>query len=129
MFIGTEIWLSPSVFSSEVLPPGYIAYRKDRNNHGGGVLIAHKKSLNSHQIIINSSCEIIACQIKLGTSPLVICAVYRPPNSDLDYLNNLCTTLEQIYLSNTSATMWITGDINLPDIDRESNTITSHQNI
>ena len=125
VFVGTETWLSTSVSSSEILPPGYVAYQKDRNSHDGSVLIAHKNSLNSHQIIVDSSCEIIACQIELCT---FICAIYRQPNSDSDYLNNLCVTLEQIYLSNTSATIWITRDINLPDIDRELNTIASHQN-
>jgi len=94
--IETETWLSSSIFSSKLLPSNYTVYWKDKNNHSEGVLIADKISLSCHQIIIDNPCEIVACKIKLCTTPLIICAAYRPPNTDIDYLNSLYTALELI---------------------------------
>ena len=39
----TETKLDNSVFSSELLPKGYVGeFRRDRNLHGGGVMIVTK---------------------------------------------------------------------------------------
>ena len=34
-----ESWLSPEIQDSEILIPGYIPVRLDRNRHGGGVVV------------------------------------------------------------------------------------------
>ena len=37
----TETWLTCNgIFNNEILPTGYTIFRKDRDTHGGGVLIA-----------------------------------------------------------------------------------------
>ena len=60
--MGSETWLILFISSSEFLPSNYvpyIAYRKDRViGHGGGVLIAHKELLLSHEILVTTSCEL-----------------------------------------------------------------------
>ena len=52
----TETWLSDHVSDGEILPNGFVLYRKDRPTRGGGVLIAVKSAVPSsscphHQIL------------------------------------------------------------------------------
>ena len=74
-------------------------------------------TLPSHEIPVSSSCEIVVCQIGQSHEPIIICAVYRPPASNLDYLDEMCLILENINHSYPTATIWIGGDLNLPDVD------------
>jgi len=74
-------------------------------------------TLPYHEISVSSSCEIVVCQIGQPHKPIIICAVYRPPTSDLDYPDEMCLILENISHSYLTATIWIGGDLNLPDID------------
>ena len=53
-------------------------YHRDRTDGYGGVLLAHKSAYNSHQLSLDSDCEIIACQIDLSDNPLIVLAAYRP---------------------------------------------------
>ena len=50
IIVGTESWLYSSINDSEVFPDSHIAFRKDRNRHGGGVFILVRNNL------ISSSC-------------------------------------------------------------------------
>ena len=65
--------------------------------------------------------EVIACKLELKSSLLIVIGVYRPPNSDLIYLQSLCQTIEDIIKENPVATIWLGGDINLPNIDWSTN--------
>ena len=40
IIFGTESWLSPSWYSSEIFPHNYNVYRKDRDDGFGGVFLA-----------------------------------------------------------------------------------------
>lgn len=37
--MGTESWLDDTVSDTEVFPPGFTVYRKERHRHGGGVFL------------------------------------------------------------------------------------------
>jgi len=68
-----------------------------------------------------SECEIVAASIKLaGSSDLILCSVYRPPNSSLEYLQELrtyvCKDLEHLIKEYGDLPMWIGGDMNLLNI-------------
>ena len=76
IIIASETWLIPSINSSEFLPQNYIAYRKDREDGYGGVLLAHKITLTSHQLHIDSLCELVACKFDQIDNPLVIIFYY-----------------------------------------------------
>lgn len=45
--IGTESWLDETISDAEVFPSDYVAYRRDRNSHGGGVFLLIHSSLQS----------------------------------------------------------------------------------
>ena len=48
-------------------------------------------------------------------------AVYRPPNSDFTYLQSMCQLIEGVAHNNHIATIWVGGDLNLPNIDWTTN--------
>ena len=77
-----------------------------------------------------SECEIVAASIKLaGSSDLILCSVYRPPNSSLEYLQELrtyvCKDLEHLIKEYGDLPMWIGGDMRLPNIDWQNNSAKS----
>ena len=41
----SEIWMTSEIYSNEILPYGYSAYRNDKSSHGGGVMLAIHSSI------------------------------------------------------------------------------------
>ena len=119
IIIANETWLKPTIHTSEVMPPGFNTLRKDRGDGYGGVLLAVSCEFTDNQITTDTDKEIIATKISTGCkkTSLVIVSVYRPPNTDIDYALDLCSKIKHIVNTNRSATIWISGDLNLPDID------------
>ena len=129
IIIGCESWLSPSIVSSEIFPQQYQVYRKDRLDGYGGVFIACHNSLLSTALEYHTTslCELVVCKIPLATDPpLIICSVYRPPNVDIPYLENLCTVLRDIMDHNPGSIVWIVGDANFPNIDWDSYSVSGN---
>ena len=130
VIMGCETWLKPSISVGEAFPPGYNVYRKDRIDGYGGVLLAVSASLNSHQVDITSDAEAVAAKVVNGptnNNSVIFGAVYRPPNTDQQYLDNMNQFIRDVCTSNPGAAVWIGGDMNLPDINWEREEITSHQ--
>ena len=51
---------------------------------------------------------------------LIICSVYRPPERDVENIENLCKAFESLCLTYLDIPIWIAGDLNLPNIDWEN---------
>ncbi len=118
------------MMSSEIMPPGYNAppNRKDRSDGYGGVLLATKGDIIESEIPIQTNAEIVATKVELvKQQPLVIISVYRPTNNDLDYVQELCQAIKQVATSHPTATIWLSGDFNLPDIDWDTEAIAGNQ--
>ena len=47
----------------------------------------------------------------------MLISAYRPPNNNYEYLDNLCSTLSSIILSNPDDVIWLGGDLNLSNIE------------
>jgi exonuclease III len=131
---GNETWLKPSICNSEILPDesDYEIFRKDRKDGFGGVMLAIKSNINSNPIdiatVTDCDCEIIARKIECDSNnSLIVISAYRPPNSSIEYSKGLSNIISDICHKNTKSTIWIGGDLNLPDINWSSNTITSNQ--
>ena len=81
----SEIWLTKHSPSFEV--PGYKVYRKDREHKKGGgvaVLISNKLSSREIKYETNSSAmESCIVEIKGSKKPIIVCSLYRPPNTDI----------------------------------------------
>jgi len=130
IIVCSETWLNSTVCDAEVLPPGYIMYRNDRKDGYGGVLVAVKRNLGSVDISADTGpaeCETKAVKIMANKQSVVVCGAYRPPNRDVQYHDSMCSYLENIAHSNPGATIWFAGDLNLPDIQWPSESITGHQ--
>lgn len=94
VIVGTESWLTPEIQDSEVCPPGYNMFRKDRaQGRGGGVLILISKDYISSDpgIPVPNDVEMVWAQVQeVGSKALNICSFYRPPNKDdKEYLDAL----------------------------------------
>ena len=80
-----ESWCSSSIL---VVVPGYSIFRKDRNSHGGGVLLVIDNCIPSRILSSPASLEVLTVEILLPRS-IVLSLVYITPNSNADYINRL----------------------------------------
>ena len=88
-FVGTESWLSPEITNNEIFPSCYTIYRRDRPDGYGGVFFGCHSSYTCTHIDIQTTCDIVY----------------------------LCGTIENLILNHPNSTIWIAGDINLPNIN------------
>ena len=127
IIIGTETWLKPEIHSSELFPPTYNVFRKDRKDGYGGVLVATKTTLIANEIKVESLAESVTVSIKTTkpTEPLIVCALYRTNSiNTIDQMNNILQVMSSIQ---TNGVVWIGGDLNLPDIDWHRLEVTRNQ--
>ena len=76
---------------------------------------------------IDSQCDIVVCTVSTNSpcSIIILCCVYRPPNCDLEYLQELRKVLESLVLSYLNSMIWIKGDLNLSNVDWSNNAVTT----
>ncbi|XP_053395970.1 uncharacterized protein LOC128556094 [Mercenaria mercenaria] len=121
--LGTESWLKPHIKNSEVFPPDYKVYRKDRKRRtGGGVFILVSNKLTSNSLPeLQSDSEIIWAQIKQESKQdLYVCSAYRP-DKDLSCIDEINRTTLLIDSSNN--TIIVGGDFNLGNVNWQSLTV------
>ena len=90
-----ETWLDENVSNDEIGVRGYTILRKDRDRHGGGVLLYIKDSLafNMRNDLDADGSEAIWAEILLPrTRGIVVGCIYRPP-TDNDFLGRLEVTM------------------------------------
>ena len=92
----------------------YNVYRKDRFDSYGGSLLLIKSDIISKPADITTNCDIIFRK-------------YRPTNNDAEYTDELIYVIRKVFHKYKDAVIWIPGDLNLPDIDWATGTITGHQ--
>ena len=94
-----ETKLDKDILSSEFTPPGYKGFRKDRNRHGGEVMIMLRDSLVAEEVEISDcSCEAIWVKIQLkGNHPLYVSSASRTPSDNItDQIDQFPKSLEHI---------------------------------
>ena len=130
--LGCESWLSVDIKNAEIFPPDYQQniFRKDRNRHGGGVFIAGHNSLDMWQIENKDldECEIVWAELKGKERNVILGSFYRPPNSDVTYLDALKTSLTNITSKSKGKIVILGGDFNLPHIDWKTMTVKRGSN-
>ena len=120
IIIGTESHLNSTMFTSEVSPPGFVTFRRDRpSGKKGDVIIMIKDDIIAAECnIIKTDAELIWIEIHIqGQKPLIIGAFYRPPKSPVTNLEHLATSLADIQTKFKNAVVIVAGDFNLADID------------
>lgn len=119
--VGTESWLNSTIASGEMFPPTFQVFRKDRitDSHGGVFIAVKNKYVVSEAKELDTDCEIIWISIHIkGVKPVYIGAFYRSQTTDLNYISELDSSLSKIP---RSATIWLLGDFNIPDVDWKTN--------
>ena len=76
--IGSESHLHQGISNSEFLPYAYTAFRRDRTEWGGVLLIVKNKFI-CEQISISEGPELVAIKMQTYKHPLIVAACYRPP--------------------------------------------------
>ena len=96
----TETKIDNTMNPSEFLPRHFDgSIYRNRNAHGGGVMLAMKKGIIAEEVELKASKsgEITCAKIHLAkANPLYVCAYYRPPSDATESLDNLESALEEI---------------------------------
>ena len=123
----TETKLDDTISSSEFLPPHYTSYRRNRDRHGGGVLVAIKSCYPTEAVEFDGKCESVWATVTMRNSRrLVIGSFYRPPgdgHKPVDQLNAGLHQLSQTYKNNRNTTFILGGDFNVPHINWEDGSV------
>ena len=112
--VGSQSWLTDSICNSEIFSDTYRVYRHDQLDGYGRVFLVCKSKFVSEEITLSTSCDIcsIACCIHLGHQSLILISIYRPPDRDHGYLEELCLILKTVVSANPENIVWLAGDVN-----------------
>lgn len=114
ILIITETWLHCDIGDSEITPPGFKVYRKDRGSRGGGVAILFLESLRVVRLPDMDGLECVVVKAIFEELHIIIGAFYRPPSCDtfVEIFNEfLCS------YGKHSSNMLLAGDFNFPSVD------------
>ena len=105
-----------------------MVFGKDREDGYGGVLACTRaRDFAWQELPLQTSCEAVACKTVLNNhQSLIIISIYRPPNSDSQYFESICSLVHDIMLENPKSIVWISGDFNLPNINWVDNSISNN---
>ena len=126
----TETHLDADVRSSEFMPPGYSPpLRKDRNRHGGGVLVAVKDCYTLAAVDLPTNpAEITWGEVSLRSGKkLILGSYYRSPSGNAetqqsDFEKSLRDLKSSTAGKRNTSTIIVGGDYNFKDIDWETET-------
>jgi len=132
LILTCETKLGPEQATYSFLPPDYVAYRKDRSQHGGGVMLAHKQniSMSTPVFLANLDGEMVWTSLESQPRPTYICSFYIPnTQSAATHLDFLRDALNRIFARHRNAQplIIIAGDMNLGDINWENGTTRNPQ--
>ena len=90
VFTINETRLDESISNVEVNIQGYNLWRKDKCKYGGGVAIYTRDILNVREMssFVPENTEAVCLEIiKPKTQPILITTVYRPPSSNIIFMD------------------------------------------
>ena len=107
-----ETWLSAEILDAEISIQGYQCFRRDRNRHGGGIVVYVRDCLSTTPIMDNVDLELLILSLTVNNRKTTIGTFYRPPNSSSELMDALYTCLENLDI--TCFTHFILlGDFNI----------------
>ena len=129
----TETWLKPSIKDCELLPcTNFTIFRKDRlSRPGGEVMLAIRDNITCFRRpdLEGAGAEMLFCEIRPDSKrKLLVGVFYRPPDSSMDYLRELKTSL-RLAVDAKFDQLVLCGDFNLPNIDWTTGTATTNDAI
>ena len=109
------MFLEVYVDISEVAIQGYVTYRKDRNRHGGGIMVYVRDTIQSSlhpSLITPTDTELLWICIRISHTKYTFGAFYCPPSSGEDPLLKLQQSLQLLNPSELQ-NLIICGDFNI----------------
>ena len=109
----SETWLDNSVADAAISVSTYNSYRRDRQGRrGGGILVYVPETVRSwrRSDLELDTVEAIWIEIHIGRSSALVCNIYRPPDSQPAFFDNLEDMLE--LASGECKDIIIMGDMN-----------------
>ena len=96
-----ESWLCPDISDNEICIAGYNVFRKDRNRHGGGVLLYIRDHLTAEVLpsYQSSNLEFLLIVIRHLGFKFCVSVFYRPPNSPILIFDTLFSALASLNIS------------------------------
>ena len=111
--IVSETKLDDSFPDGQFRVPNYTMYRRDRNGHGGGLIVYIRADIPSRRVDNNESLlmENITIEFTLKRVSWSLLAIYRPPKLSNDtFLQENTTVLDRAYTRTEN--ILIAGDLN-----------------
>ena len=103
-----EPWLCADIPDDEICIQGYNIFRRDRNRHGGGVLMYIRNHFTTHF----SNLEILPVVVRHLNLSFCIAAFYRPPSSSAFIFDTLSSFLASLNIPHFSHFVLL-GDFNV----------------
>ena len=110
----SETHLDATVLDMEVSIDGYNVFRRDRNKHGGGIALYIRNNFLATLCseFMSDSLESLWVKVYLPyLRPVLIGCCYRPPRTDVQYLNNLCVVIDRV--ADVNGDIFLRGDMNI----------------
>lgn len=114
-FIG-ETKLDESFTNSQFYVKNFTIYRRDRNSHGGGVMVYVNSSI-AHRIrnditsLITNGLEGIVIELLINKKKWLVAGLYKPPSiSDNTFYDSFCKIADVMF--NETTNVIFTGDLN-----------------
>ena len=121
--VGTETWLNHTIITSELMPPTYQVFRRDRLSctTGGGVLLAINSNLVSgEELHLETNGEMIWASVSIKSYHTLYLGAFYRPHHGIYLLDKQC--LNELHLSISrlpnNCHIILAGDFNLPEVDR-----------
>ena len=108
-----DTWLSANILDSEISIDGYNLIRKDRNRHGGGVLLYINCAIPYTPLQLPfPELELVLAECHLNSHLFTIASFYRPPTSTIDTMSKLHDIVSLLRPQNLS-NLVLCGDFNI----------------
>ena len=91
--VGTETWLNHTILTSELMPPTYQVFRRDRQSSttGGGVLLAINSNLVAgEELHLETNGETIWVSVYIKSYPTLYLGEFYRPHRGISLLDKQC---------------------------------------
>ena len=120
--VGTETWLNHTILTSELMPPTYQVFRRDRQTctTGGGVLLAiHSNLVERKEVHLETNGEMIWAGVYIKSYHTLFLGAFYRPHHGISLLDKQCLNELDLSISRlpNNCHIILAGDFNLPDVD------------
>ena len=98
----TETFFDNTILDIELVDTNYYSvFRRDRNRHGGGVILIVKEGIPTvRRHDLETDCELLWVELSFTSTNVLVGVFYNPLNSNIDSITNLEHSLSFLHSSN-----------------------------